>query len=83
MSWRKSDDYKVEKPDKYLEKIQELKVRCPYCGHTIVIPVFVDKQICSYCKRKVQNNSLLYFKYKMRNELEKNNEKKIQDRKDI
>ena len=51
-----------------LKKLKELNVRCQ-CGHTFIMPVYVDSKICTNCGRKVQNNSLLYFKYKLRKEI--------------
>lgn len=58
--------YKAEKPFEYMDKIQDLKVKCPNCGHTSVMPVYVDTKICNHCKHKIQNNSKEYFNYKLR-----------------
>ena len=54
---------------KNIQKLEDelslLKVKCK-CGHVIVMPVYVDTIICRWCKRKVKNNTLAYFKYKIR-----------------
>ena len=58
--------YRVERPFEYMDNLQELKVKCPTCGHSSVMPVFVDVKICNHCKHKVQNNTFTYFEYKLR-----------------
>lgn len=47
------------------DKLSLLKVKCK-CGHVIVMPVYIDKLICNWCGRIVQNNTLMYFKYKIK-----------------
>ena len=56
--------------EKALSELEKLKVKCE-CGHTKIIPVYQDYVICRFCKRKVYNNTRLYFMYKMRKELRK------------
>lgn len=56
--------------DKLFSEFEEIKVKC-ICGHKTVMPVYVDKSVCSHCKRTVINNSRAYFKYKLRKELKK------------
>ena len=51
-----------------LKKLKELSIKCE-CGHTFIMPVYQDFKICTNCGKKVQNNSLLYFKYKLRKEM--------------
>ena len=55
---------------KILEMYSSIKVKCK-CGHSQVIPVFMDVANCSFCGKKIHNNTKLYFKYKMRKELNK------------
>ena len=55
---------------KMLEMYAKLKVKCS-CGHTQVMPVFVDVANCTHCGKKIYNNTELYFKYKLRKELNK------------
>ena len=59
----KSDSIKIQ------EMYQELKVKCS-CGHSQVIPAFRDYWNCNYCGKKLRNNTKLHFLYKMRKELE-------------
>lgn len=54
--------------EKALSELEELKVKCE-CGHSMVMPVYIDSKICSYCGKKVKNNTKLYFMYKLRKEL--------------
>jgi ribosomal protein L37AE/L43A len=56
---------------KRIETYTNIKVKCPRCGHTQVIPVYLDSNNCSYCGKKLRNNTRLYFKYKLRKELNK------------
>ena len=53
-----------------LDKLNELKVRCE-CGHTLIIPVYRDYNICTHCGKKVQNNTLLHFKFKLLKQMRK------------
>lgn len=56
-------------------KLDKLNVKCKVCGHTIFMEVQRDYKICGYCKNKVLNNTKEYFIYKLRKEIEKNNER--------
>ena len=55
---------------KMFKTYSEINVKCKYCGHTNTIPVYLDSKYCGYCKKKIYNKGKLYFKYKMRKELE-------------
>lgn len=57
--------------EKALNELEELKVKCQ-CGHTLILPVYLDSGICNHCGNKVKNNTKLYFKYKLRKEIKKN-----------
>lgn len=50
-----------------LKRYADIKVKCKHCGHTNTMPVFVEEKICSFCKKKIYNNSKAHFKYKLRN----------------
>ena len=58
------NDIKLDK-----ERIEK-SVKC-ICGHSIHIPAFLDKIVCSYCGRKVKNTTKNHFKYKLRKLLHK------------
>ena len=68
---RLSNDIKLQ------EMYQQIKSKC-VCGHTQVIPAFLDEQICKHCGRKIINKSKHHFIYKLRKELanEKDEKKK-------
>ena len=57
--------------EKALTELEQLKVKC-VCGHTQIMPVYQDKTICTHCNKKIKNNTKLYFLYKMRKALKKN-----------
>jgi hypothetical protein len=57
--------------EKALSELEKLKVKC-VCGHTKIMPVYQDYAICNFCKRKMYNNTKMYFMYKLRKEINKN-----------
>ena len=57
--------------EKALSELENLKVKC-VCGHKMIMPVYLDSTICTYCGKKVKNNTKLYFLYKLRKEINKN-----------
>ena len=57
--------------EKALSELEKLKVKCE-CGHTKIMPVYQDTAICEFCKRKIYNNTKMYFMYKLRKEIKKN-----------
>ena len=54
-----------------MDKFDKLKVKCKYCGHSMIMKVQQDYKICDFCKHKVNNNTRDYFTYKLRKELNK------------
>lgn len=40
----------------------KIKIKCKHCGHKVVVPVWVDKQLCSWCGNYVFRNKQLEFK---------------------
>ncbi len=40
-------------------------VKC-VCSHTMPIPAWKDKEICTYCGRVMRNTTKNHFKYKLR-----------------
>ena len=54
------------------EEFTSLKVKCNKCGHTMIMVVQQDYEICNHCGNKVFNNSKPYFMYKLRKEINKN-----------
>lgn len=54
----KKDRDWFQRKTNYYDKI---KMKCS-CGHSLVIPVFVDKQVCSWCGHYVYRDKKLEFK---------------------
>lgn len=59
--------------DRMQDEYDKVKYQCKNCGHKVVIPYNVDKQICSWCHRYVFKNDEDEFKYRL--EEAKNNVK--------
>lgn len=47
---------------------QKVKYYCE-CGHPVIIPVYVDKQICGWCGNYVFRDEKTKFKYKMKEKM--------------
>lgn len=54
----------------YDSAIEKVKVRCK-CGHRVIIPYWVDKQICSWCRNYVFRDKKKEFEFRMREKLRK------------
>lgn len=65
---------RLENPTKYYEKISDVKHKCK-CSHTVIIPEFIDRQLCDYCGHWIYRNPKLEFEYKLREEMKKNDNK--------
>ena len=57
--------------EKALSELEKLKVKC-VCGHTKIMPVYQETAICTFCGKKLKNNTKMYFMYKLRKEINKN-----------
>lgn len=66
------DTYKirVEKPIIYSSEIQKVQHKCK-CGHTVTIPEFVDKQLCTYCGVYVFKSKKDEFQYRVKERMRK------------
>lgn len=60
-NWKK-DTENFKKSSKYREKH---KYYCS-CGHSVIIPYFQDRKLCSWCKHWVYKDDKRFFKDKMR-----------------
>lgn len=47
------------------EEYDKVKYMCK-CGHKVIIPNHVDKQVCRWCGKYVFKNEKDEFKYRMR-----------------
>lgn len=54
----------------YDNALNEVKVRCK-CGHRVIIPYWVDKQLCGWCKSYVFRDKKKEFEYRMKEKLKK------------
>ena len=59
-----------EKTDKYFDSISKITHYCE-CGHSVQIPEYVNKTICTWCGKTVFKNELAKFKYRLNSELKK------------
>ena len=48
--WQKSSDER-----------DKVKIKCNHCGRKAIIPVWVDKQLCSWCGYYIYRNKKLAF----------------------
>ncbi len=55
---------KWEQDSKRLKELSKIKYKCK-CSHTVTIPVFVDRNKCSYCGNFVYKDDRIRFKYKL------------------
>lgn len=59
-----------------VRKLNERKVYCKHCGHSMIINFRCDSCICSFCGHRVKKEGKLLFQDKMRTLLnDKENEK--------
>ena len=52
------------------DNIQAVQYQCK-CGHKVIIPKWVDKQICGWCGTYVFKNKKDEFEYRMKERLKK------------
>lgn len=57
-----------EEIETYKNELAKVKVQCK-CGHKVVMPYWVDKQICTWCRNYVFRNKQDEFKYRMKAKL--------------
>lgn len=62
---------KKEKPIQYMDKIANYTIKCK-CGHSVIFPNKEDRIICSWCGHYVYKNDKAKFKYKLKEEINKN-----------
>lgn len=43
------------------EEYNKVKIKCKYCGHKNVVPVWVDKKPCNWCGNNVYRNKQMEF----------------------
>lgn len=65
MSKRDNEQYK-----RLAEEYDKVKYRCR-CGHRVIIPNKIDKNICSWCGNYVFKNKKDEFEYRIKEKLQK------------
>ena len=58
----------INKFNKLNEELDKVKYKCK-CGHRVVIPYFMDKNICSWCHRYVFKSKEDEFKFRLKEKL--------------
>lgn len=53
--------YTVKEYERLTNEYNKIKFKCKHCGRKIVIPAWVDKQICSWCGNYVYRNKQMEF----------------------
>ena len=61
----------VKEYERMTDEYDKVKYRCKNCGHRVVIPYQVNKQICSWCKNYVFKNEQDEFKNRLECERKK------------
>lgn len=51
--------------DRQADELDKVKVRCK-CGHRVIIPHWVDKQLCHWCHNYVYKDKSLEFKERLK-----------------
>ena len=54
---------------KYFEERNKLKRKCKHCGHTQAIPLWIEKQVCDWCKNYIFINEDKEKKYRFKEKL--------------
>ena len=55
--------------ERMTKEYDKVKYRCKKCGHKVVIPSWVNKQICDWCGVWVFKDEKEEFKYRMQEKL--------------
>lgn len=66
--------FKKENPEKYANALEPIRMLCPNCKHSLMIPVFQQYKVCSWCGFKALNNTKARFEYMLRKKMNQNEE---------
>lgn len=67
---RRKSDIEYQRKSDELDKV---KIRCK-CGHRVVVPMWVDKSMCTWCKHYVYRNKQLEFRERLKQKLKESRE---------
>lgn len=51
----------VNTSEKYINEIAKYKIKCPYCGHKVIV-LLSDKNLCDWCGHYVYKEKKQMFK---------------------
>lgn len=54
------------------EYYDKIKVKCEKCGHSIIMPRWVDKQLCDYCGKYRFRDKKTEFMYRLKEKMYRN-----------
>lgn len=72
--------YSPDEWKRLTNEYDKVKVRCS-CGRRVIIPVWVDKQLCDWCGHYVYRDKKLEFKEKLKQKGIKANAKEFKEEK--
>lgn len=58
----------IEEYNRMTEEYNKVKYKCK-CGTKVIIPVYIDKQICRNCGNYVFKNKAEEFKYRVKEKM--------------
>lgn len=61
----------IKEYERMQDEYDKVKYRCK-CGHKVIIPEKVNKQICSWCGRYVFKNKKDEFEFRLKERMKKN-----------
>ena len=74
--WKKD----TEEYNRRTNNMEQCRYYCS-CGHSVIIPYFVDEKICSWCHRVVRKDKRREFRDKMRQIINEGRREKYAKRK--
>ena len=51
----------------------KIKIKCSYCGRKMVVPMWIDKRLCSWCGHYIFRNKKLEFEDKLKKKIKEKN----------
>lgn len=56
----------IKEYERMTDEYDKVKYQCKNCGHKVIIPYNVDKQLCSWCHTYVFKTNQEEFKYRIK-----------------
>lgn len=64
---------KLSKEQRLANYLTQCRYYCSNCGHSVIIPAFVEKNCCDHCGTYIFKNKKDEFMYKLNIQLKKGN----------